>query len=123
MAAKKRDYSPYKPLLEALRDRLRGDVRTISDAALLSGSDAEGDLSHVPTHLADKGTEAYLQEFDLSMVENEEDTLALIDAALERLQTGQYGTCQNCEKPIPKARLNAIPYTAYCVHCATKLQS
>jgi hypothetical protein len=77
MAAKKRDYSPYKKLLEALRDRLRGDVRTISDAALLSGSDAEGDVSHVPTHLADKGTEAYLQEFDLSMVENGRRNISL----------------------------------------------
>lgn len=121
MAAKKRDYSDYKKVLVALRQRLRGDVRTMSDVAL--HGDDEGDLSHLPTHLADKGTESFLQEFALSMVENEEDTLAQIDAALERLETGQYGTCENCEKIIPKTRLNAIPYTAYCVNCASKLQS
>lgn len=121
MAAKKRDYSQYEKLLKALRQRLRGDVRSMSDVAL--HSDSESDLSHVPTHLADKGTESFLQEFALAMVESEEDTLAQIDAALERLESGQYGTCLNCEKPIPKARLNAIPYTAYCVNCASKLQS
>ncbi|QEG42790.1 TraR/DksA family transcriptional regulator [Roseimaritima ulvae] len=120
-ARKPRDYQPFENILRALRQRLRGDVQAMSDAAL--HGDTDGDLSHVPIHMADKGTDAFDQEFTLSLVENEEETLQQIDAALERLSSGQYGNCLSCGKPIPMQRLNAIPYTAHCVHCATKLQS
>ena len=120
---KPRDYRPFDQMLRSLRQRLRGDVQTMSDAALHGSGDADGDLSHVPIHMADKGTDAFDQEFTLSLVENEEETLQQIDAALERLSNGQYGNCLDCGKLIPKQRLAAIPFTAHCVHCATKLQS
>lgn len=119
---KKRDYQPFEDMLRMLRKRLQGDVQSMSDAAL-HGGDADGDLSHVPTHLADQGTDAFDQEFTLSLVENDEETLQQIDAALERLRTGQYGDCLECGKLIPKQRLSAIPFTAHCVTCASKLQS
>ncbi len=124
MAKKKtRDYQPFEQMLRALRSRLRGDVQSMSDAALHGGDDGNGDLSHVPTHMADKGTDAFDQEFTLSLVESEEETLHQVEAALERLGQGQYGVCEDCGKLIPKERLSAIPFTAYCVNCASKLQS
>lgn len=123
MAEKKRDYEPFRRSLLALRARLRGDVQSMSEAAFRGGGDDTSELSHTPTHLADKGSDAFEQEFTLSLVENEEETLEQIGAALERLRQGQYGTCADCGKSIPKARLEAIPYTAHCVNCASKLQS
>jgi DnaK suppressor protein len=76
----------------------------------------------MPIHMADLGTDNFEQEFTLSLMENEETTLAHIDAALERIEEGAYGNCLECEARIPKTRLNAIPYTPHCVKCASKLE-
>jgi DnaK suppressor protein len=55
-------------------------------------------------------------------MENEEETLDAIELALERIEEGVYGQCEECEVKIPKARLNAIPYAALCVKCAALQQ-
>jgi RNA polymerase-binding transcription factor DksA len=51
-------------------------------------------------------------------MEAEEDTLGLIESALSRIDGGNYGRCVQCDGLIPKARLNAIPYTPVCIKCA-----
>jgi len=121
---KKPELQVYKDRLLLLRGRLRGDVNAMADAALnKTRSEASGDLSSMPIHMADVGSDNFEQEFTLSLMENEEDALAQIDAALERIEDGVYGSCIECEARIPKARLNAIPYTPYCVKCAGKLET
>ncbi len=55
--------------------------------------------------------------------EGEEDILREIDAALERVETGTYGICEESGKRITKARLRAIPYTRYCVESAEKMEN
>ena len=113
----------YKERLLLIRSRLRGDVNALADAALQkTRSEASGDLSSMPIHMADIGSDNYEQEFTLNMMQNEEDTLTLIEAALERIEDGTYGTCQECEYDIKKSRLNAIPYTPFCIDCASELQ-
>jgi DnaK suppressor protein len=117
---KKPELKVYKELLLALRARLRGDVSQMADAALRkSRSEANGDLSSMPIHMADIGTDNFDQEFTLSLMESEGDALAQIEAALERIEENTYGDCEECGAKIPKARLNAIPYTAVCVKCAS----
>jgi DnaK suppressor protein len=121
---KKPELQVYKDRLLLLRGRLRGDVNAMADAALnKTRSEASGDLSSMPIHMADVGSDNFEQEFTLSLMENEEDALAQIDAALERIEDGVYGSCIECEVRIPKTRLNAIPYTPYCVKCAGKLET
>lgn len=110
---KKADLTPYKQMLLALRARLRGDVQGLADVAL-----HEANGSAMPIHMAELGSEAYEQEFTLSLMETEEDTLGAIDEALGRIEAGDYGKCVNCGGVIPKTRLNAIPFTAMCVRCA-----
>ncbi len=120
---KKREMKVYKERLVVLRARLRGDVNAMADAALnKTRSEASGDLSSMPIHMADIGSDNYEQEFTLSLLENDEDTLGKIEAALERIEDGTYGSCVECECRIPKTRLNAIPYTPHCVKCASNLQ-
>ena len=53
---------------------------------------------------------------------NEEKGLEEITAALQRIEIGSFGLCEECKKPIPKTRLQALPYARYCVECARKLQ-
>ena len=80
----------------------------------MEGSDNAG----MPIHMAELGSDNFEQEFTLSLMESEEDTLGLIDAALNRIEEGTYGRCTQCDGTIPKARLNAIPYTPVCIKCA-----
>jgi len=120
---KKADQKVYKERLLTLRARLRGDVTAMADAALnKTRSEANGDLSSMPIHMADIGSDNFEQEFTLSLLQNEEDTLGMIEGALERIEDGVYGTCQECSGQIKKTRLNAIPYTPVCIKCATELQ-
>jgi DnaK suppressor protein len=72
--------------------------------------------------MADLGTDAFEQESTLRMMENEEETLGRIEASLERIEDGTYGDCEECGRKVPKARLNAIPYAALCVKCASELE-
>jgi len=117
---KKAELKVYKERLLLLRARLRGDVSQLADAALRkSRSEANGDLSTMPIPMADIGTDNFEQEFTLSLMENDGDALEQIEAALERIEENNFGVCEECGAKIPKARLNAIPYTAFCVKCAS----
>ena len=103
-----------------VRARLRGDVSAMTEHSL---RDKNGELSSMPLHMADIGSDNFEQEFTLSLLQSEGDTLSMIESALERIEAGTYGACEECQSPIPKTRLNAIPHTPFCVKCAEKLQS
>jgi RNA polymerase-binding transcription factor DksA len=120
---KKADMKVYKERLLQLRARVRGDVSAMADAALRkTRTEASGDLSSMPIHMADIGSDNYEQEFTLGLLQNDEDTLDMIESALERIEEGKYGTCVECGGVVPKTRLNALPYTPFCVKCAAEMQ-
>jgi DnaK suppressor protein len=89
----------------------------MADAAL---KQIPTETSRMPTHMADLGSDNFDQELMLNLLGSEKDVLDQIDAALERIQDGSYGQCEACGKAIPKARLEAIPYAALCVRCASQ---
>jgi RNA polymerase-binding transcription factor DksA len=84
---------------------------------------SSGNLSNVPLHMADVGTENYDQEFTLGLIENEQGTLGLVNEALARVEKGKFGLCVECGDPIPKPRLQAIPYTRHCIVCARMMEN
>jgi DnaK suppressor protein len=111
----------YRDRLLALRSRVSGDVNQLHENSLSKGrSGANGELSSMPIHMADIGSDNYEQEFSLSLMENEGAALAMIQASLERIEEGTYGACEECSAKIPKTRLNAIPYASLCVKCASR---
>jgi DnaK suppressor protein len=111
----------FKATLESMRARLRGDVSMMADAALRkTRSEASGDLSSMPIHMADIGSDAYEQEFTLSLMATEEGTLEMVEQALERIRTRQFGVCEECEGVISKKRLEAIPFASLCIRCAER---
>jgi RNA polymerase-binding protein DksA len=118
---KKSEMSEYKQILLSLRARLRGDVTQLADEALKRNrQDASGDLSTMPIHMADIGSDTFEQDFTLTLMESEEKTLQKIEQALVRIDDGTYGTCEACGEAIPKARLQVIPFALQCVECARK---
>jgi RNA polymerase-binding protein DksA len=97
---------------------LRGRVlRAAQD--IVEGDTEDGELSSAAgdQHLADHASEMLDREVDESLEDNAEDIVREIDAALERIDAGTYGTCMSCGKPIPEERLDAVPYAVLCVSC------
>ncbi len=117
------DVNKYKQKLLALRNRLGGDVSHLAGEALHNDGDRTGgNLSNVPIHMADLGTDNFEQENTLQLLAKERQLLEEIDAALERIDKGDFGVCEECNGPImPAARLEELPYTRFCVNCARKL--
>ncbi|MGL4593565.1 MAG: TraR/DksA family transcriptional regulator, partial [Thermoguttaceae bacterium] len=115
------DVGGYKARLLALRDRLRGNVSTMADAALNKNRmDNEVENSTMPIHMADVGSDNFEQEQTLVFMQSEHGLLDLVNEALERIKDGTYGICEDCGSRIPKVRLNFLPYVATCVKCADK---
>ncbi len=112
----------FRELLRNLRARLRGDLDQMTDEALRDQPDSSGNLSNVPLHMADVGTENYDLEFTLSLIENEQGVLDQIYNALARIEAGTFGACEECSGPIAKPRLQAIPYARLCIECARELE-
>ncbi|MCR9292719.1 MAG: TraR/DksA C4-type zinc finger protein [bacterium] len=81
-----------------------------------------GSANPAPLHPAEVGTHSFEQEFTLNLLSSDGDRLEQIEAALEKIADGSYGACEECGGRIPKARLELIPDTAYCVKCASKLE-
>ena len=112
------DLEQFKKLLLRKRALLTGNVSALESQALKrSRQDASGDLSNMPIHMADIGSDNFEQEFTLGLIENEEEMLRAIDEALERIDEGSFGKCESCEKPISKERLKAIPHASLCIEC------
>ena len=117
----KAEMQVFKERLLLLRARLRGDVTQMAESALKKNrSESNGDLSSMPIHMADIGSDNFEQEFTLSLMENEGEVLQAVEASLERIEEGTYGQCEECGVKIPKARLNAIPYATLCIKCAER---
>jgi len=116
----KSELNEFKALLLTRKKVLQGDVKTLEDEACKKGSDAAGDLSTLPMHMADLGTDSHEQDISLGLMENESDEIHEIQEAFERIKDGSFGLCETCRKKIPKERLRAIPYTRLCVSCKKK---
>lgn len=120
---KQEELESYREILLGLRNRLRGDLGQMTDEALRRSQGESSNLSNVPLHMADVGTENYDQEFTLGLIENEQETLDQVQTALNRIDTGAYGRCEECDEFIAKQRLQYLPYTRYCIDCAKKLEN
>ncbi len=119
----KPELDAYQKTLLAMRSRLRGDLSHLADSALGSAASlANAGPASAPADPADLGSDSYEQDFTFSLMQNQEHVLEEIGDALERAQKGTFGRCEECDMVIPKARLQALPYTRHCVDCARKLQ-
>jgi DnaK suppressor protein len=109
----------FKALLVEKRKEILHNVTEIEGETLRkSRLDASGDLSSMPIHMADLGTDNYQQEFSLGLMDSERKLLVEIDDALQRIENGTYGICEGTGRPITKARLEAQPWARYSVEYA-----
>ena len=117
------DIARLQEMLLRKRESILANVGEIEGEALhRSRSEASGDLSYVPIHMADVGTDSYNQDVALSLADGERELLREVDAALSRMEEGTYGFCEATGQPIPMTRLEAMPWARYCVEHARKLE-
>jgi DnaK suppressor protein len=107
----------HRERLLTLRARLRGDMTQMEDNAL---NKDHTQTTSMPTDMAELGSGNFDQEFTLSLLGSEKDALDQIDGALTRIEDGSYGKCETCGAKIPESRLDAVPYTAQCIQCASE---
>ncbi|HOK76640.1 MAG TPA: TraR/DksA C4-type zinc finger protein [Verrucomicrobiota bacterium] len=80
------------------------------------------EINNFSLHMADAGTDNFDRDFALSLLSSDQDALYEIDEALKRIERGTYGVCEITGKPIPKARLDAIPWARFTVEAQTQLE-
>jgi DnaK suppressor protein len=113
----------YRKKLLELAATLKGSARGIAREALTpGGGEGSGGLSNTPLHLADLGSDSFEREMSVSLLENKTRTLDEIEEAIHRLDAGTYGQCQECGAKIGAERLQAVPFTPYCIACARRLE-
>lgn len=104
--------------LLALREKVMGEMSNLEQGALnQSPKEQSGDLSGYSIHIADAASDSYDREFNLGLASHEQQMLNDIDAALAKIEGGEYGICEQCEEPIGVARLSAVPYAKLCLRC------
>ena len=113
------EINKFKEALLAKRDETLRNVISMEDETLRKPST---ELSKLPIHLADIETDNFGMECTLGLMYGEKQLLKEIDAALQRIEDGTYGICEGSGKPIPKKRLEALPWTRYCVEYASSLE-
>ena len=99
-------------MFESRRDQLTSDVQgRIRDVVTRSSAHRESSTDH-------EGAESNIQgDIELALIQMKSETLRRIDAALRRLDQGNYGNCVECQEPIAKERLEALPFAARCTRC------
>ena len=110
-----------KAKLLALKDTLLDSMNGVAKDSLRSRAEGS-EASAFGMHQADAGSDAYDRDFALSLLSQEQDSLYEIDEALKRVEAGSYGVCEMSGKPIPHARLEALPFTRYTVECQAELE-
>ncbi len=104
----------YANLVE-LRDRLRLQMSGLA-------KDSAVEMDNYSLHMADSGTDNFDRDFALSLLSSDQDAVYEIEEAMKRIEKGIYGVCELTGKPIPKARLEAIPWTRFTVEAQAQLE-
>ena len=111
------DADAFRSLLTAERGRLEDALEFLDSENPGTMQDELGDLGgwSGTNHIADTASVTFARELDEGLEEGAQQTIDQIDRALARLDTGSYGTCERCGKPIGEERLRARPWATLCI--------
>ncbi len=111
----KPEWEKYYRILLDLRERLQNQMSGLA-------KESAEEIANYSLHMADSGTDNFDRDFALSLLSSDQDAIYEIEEALKRIQKGTYGVCEITGKPIPKARLDAIPWTRFTVESQSQLE-
>ena len=105
----------FQSALQEIRIEIVGGVEKLQN----NGKNDE--VEHMPD-ISDDAARAYDRKLQGDLEEQEWNKLKQVEAALEKVENGEYGICDQCEKKIPEARLKIIPYTEFCTQCLSEIE-
>lgn len=111
----KPEWQKYYQHLVELRDQLRRQMDGLAQ-------ESAQELAGYSLHMADSGTDNFDRDFALSLLSSDQDAIYEIEEALKRIEKKTYGVCELTGKQIPKARLEAIPWTRFTVEAQAQLE-
>jgi DnaK suppressor protein len=113
MAKAKLKTNPY----QVYEDALRAKQRELLDSYERDKAAGNALPDDGIQDLADKAASAYSKELNFSLSDGERNLLMAIEEAFNRMRDGSYGTCTNCGNVIGEKRLQAVPWTSFCIDC------
>ncbi len=111
----KPEWQKYYLHLVELRDQLRRQMDGLAQ-------ESAQELAGYSLHMADSGTDNFDRDFALSLLSSDQDAIYEIEEALKRIEKRTYGVCELTGKQIPRARLEAIPWTRFTVEAQAQLE-
>ena len=117
MAFKKADLEKYEQLLLTKRKQLLDEMGYHGEKYGDTVKESTGDLSSYSYHMADQGTDNMERELAFMFASKSGRLVYHVDKALDRIRDGSFGLCHSCQKPIAKARLEAVPHARLCIEC------
>lgn len=118
----KKQQDTLRKRLEERRAEIESDMSYMAAEMRSIGVDQDEENGSLGNHIADDGSNVAEAERIVTVSEDLQQILAQVNAALERMSDGTYGTCQRCERPIGEERLEAFPYVAYCIECQSIIE-
>jgi DnaK suppressor protein len=118
----KRQQETLRKRLEARRAEIETDMSYMAAEMRSIGVDQDEENGSLGNHIADDGSNVAEAERIVTVSEDLHQILAQVNAALERMTEGTYGTCLRCGQPIGAERLKAFPYVAYCIECQSLVE-
>jgi RNA polymerase-binding transcription factor len=111
----KKKLESFKKRLEERQQTLRKTVSRTEEDGRIADQDAAQDI-------ADRAASSYTKEFLFSQSNNDRQLLQMVETALQRIREGTFGECVGCGNEINAKRLEAVPWTRYCIECQEKLE-
>ncbi|OGV49953.1 MAG: hypothetical protein A2X49_00640 [Lentisphaerae bacterium GWF2_52_8] len=113
----------YYDGLMQIRAQVQDQLRVHSDEALNAQKDSAGERAGMATHMADLGSDNFRHDLELGLLTNESEILEMIEEAIARLESGEFGNCMDCNKEIAEERLQIKPYARFCTKCTAVRES
>lgn len=111
----------FQPMLQNLqkrRNEITGQVNHLEQDL----REEIADNQNMPGDMADHGSGELNQHLSVTLMENDRIELARIEKAIAQIESGNYGKCESCQKPIPMPRLKALPWATRCINCQSKYE-
>lgn len=115
---KKKELEEFRRMLLDLKRKLSNNLNHLQNGALKTGGDGPEDLSEVTAeHMAERGTDNFAQDLMIRILQDCDAEVCDINLALEKIDDGTYGLCEECSGRISRKRLKALPFARLCIEC------
>lgn len=111
------------PKLRRFEDRLRHQENQLEHSMLTAVKQGRQAVAEDTLDVADQAVFSYQKEMIFTQSTEGHSQLALVRLALERLHDGTFGECLHCGQTIGEKRLEALPWTPYCIQCQEKVET